>query len=100
MTAVSPGATRGDCRTAFRDRGQSWTPVSLMALPNPNAGNDALTLRDHRHLIVYNHTTEGRSPLNVAISRDGSTWKNVLTLESDPGEFSYPAVIQTSDGRL
>jgi predicted neuraminidase len=27
-------------------------------------------------------------------------WTNALTLESDPGEYSYPAVIQTKDGLL
>jgi predicted neuraminidase len=29
---------------------------------------------------------------------DGREWKAALVLESEPGEFSYPAVIQTSDG--
>jgi len=24
----------------------------------------------------------------------------VLTLENEPGEYSYPAIIQTSDGRV
>ena len=80
------------------DAGQTWTPVTLTALPNPSAGIDALTLRDGRHLIVYNHTAKGRSPLNVAVSRDGKTWDAALVLESDPGEYSYPAVIQTADG--
>lgn len=82
------------------DGGRTWTPLALMDLPNPNAGIDAVTLRDGRHLIVYNHTTEGRSPLNVAISRDGKVWDPVLTLERDPGEYSYPAVIQGADGRV
>jgi predicted neuraminidase len=36
--------------------------------------------------------------LNVAVSRDGLTWEAALVLESEPGEYSYPAVIQTSDG--
>ena len=36
--------------------------------------------------------------LNVAVSSDGKTWKAALVLENQPGEFSYPAVIQTSDG--
>jgi predicted neuraminidase len=49
-------------------------------------------------LIVYNHTAKGRSPLNVSLSRDGATWEAALVLESEPGEYSYPAVIQTSDG--
>ena len=57
-----------------------------------------MTLRDGRHLIVYNHTDRGRSPLNVAVSLDGKTWEAALVLESEPGEYSYPAVIQTSDG--
>lgn len=63
-----------------------------------------------------------RFPLDVAISTDGLKWKHVLTLEDEPGKtkvipvqtspptrerqfdalgdkgFSYPAVIQTSDG--
>jgi hypothetical protein len=34
----------------------------------------------------------------LAISRDGENWTPVLTLENEPGEFLYPAVIQSSDG--
>ena len=57
-----------------------------------------MTLRDGRHLLVYNHTTKGRTPLNVAISHDGKKWQTALVLENGPGEYSYPAVIQTKDG--
>jgi predicted neuraminidase len=49
---------------------------------------------------VYNHAREGRSPLNVALSRDGRSWDAALALERGPGEYSYPAVIQTADGRV
>jgi predicted neuraminidase len=80
------------------DDGRSWTPTELTALPNPSSGTDALTLRDGRHLIVYNHTPKGRTPLNVAVSRDGKVWDAALVLEHEPGEYSYPAVVQTSDG--
>ena len=80
------------------DAGKTWTPMTLAALPNPNSGIDAVTLRDGRQLIVYNHTDRGRSPLNVALSLDGKAWQAALVLESEPGEYSYPAVIQTSDG--
>jgi predicted neuraminidase len=80
------------------DGGTTWTPLALTNLPNPNSGIDAVTLRDGRHLVVYNHTNEGRSPLNVAVSRDGKSWAASLVLERDPGEYSYPAVIQTADG--
>ena len=33
--------------------------------------------RDGRHLLVYNHTAKGRSPLNVAVSADGRAWQAV-----------------------
>ena len=81
------------------DGGKTWGKMTLTALPNPNSGTDAVTLRDGRQLLVYNHTTKGRTPLNVAVSNDGEQWQAALTLEDEPGqEFSYPAVIQTSDG--
>jgi predicted neuraminidase len=80
------------------DDGKSWGKMTATMLPNPNSGIDAVTLRDGRHLIVYNHTTRGRSPLNVAVSSDGTDWKAALVLENEPGEFSYPAVIQSADG--
>ena len=81
------------------DGGKTWGELTLTALPNPSAGTDAVTLADGRHLLVYNHTAKGRSPLNVAISADGVVWRAALQLEDAPGkEFSYPAVIQTSDG--
>lgn len=80
------------------DAGRTWGPMTLTALPNPNSGTDALTLRDGRHLLVYNHTAKGRSPLNVAVSKDGKAWDAAAVLEDTPGEFSYPAAIQTADG--
>lgn len=94
------GRSRSDriFQTWSEDGGRSWTPVTLTELPNPSSGIDALTLADGRHLVVYNHTEDGRSPLNVALSEDGRTWEAALVLEQTAGEYSYPAVIQTSDG--
>lgn len=88
------------------DAGKTWTPLESTGLPNPNAGTDSVTLRDGRHLLVYNHTRRrgpfpsGRNMLNVAVSDDGRTWKAALVLEREKGEFSYPAVIQTADGMV
>jgi predicted neuraminidase len=87
--------------TSSDDGGRTWSALSLIEdLPNPNAGVDAVTLADGRHLIVYNPTTRGRTPLSVALSREGRAWTKALDLETEPGEYSYPAVIQTSDGRV
>jgi predicted neuraminidase len=86
--------------TWSKDAGRSWSAVALTTLPNPSAGTDALTLRDGRHVVVYNHTLTGRSPLNLAISTDGRLWNAALVLERDRGEYSYPAIIQAADGRL
>ena len=80
------------------DGGRTWSEPVLTSLPNPNSGIDAVTLADGRHLLVYNATPKGRSPLNVAVSADGREWRAALVLESEPGEYSYPAVIQAPDG--
>src|SRR6185295_371976 len=88
------------------DGGNAWGAMSLLDLPNPNSGVDAVTLADGRHLLVYNHAIHtrgrwdaGREVLNVAVSTDGKAWQSALVLEREVGqEFSYPAVIQTADG--
>src|SRR5207244_4523142 len=99
-TLQAIGRTRSQriFETWSTDGGRTWSALALTSLPNPNSGIDAVTLGDGRHLSVYNHTTEGRSPLNVAVSRDGTTWAAALVLEREPGEYSYPAVIQSADG--
>lgn len=89
------------------DLGKTWSEMTATSLPNPSAGTDAVTLRDGRQLLVYNHTVRGgktrsgRHLLNVALSKNGMDWKPVLTLEDDTRNnagYSYPAVIQTADG--
>ena len=88
------------------DQGKTWSKMTATSLPNPNSGTDAVTLADGRQLLVYNHTTkEGKEPknrnmLNLAISEDGKNWIPVMTLETKPVKagYSYPAIIQSSDG--
>ena len=96
-------------QTWSKDNGKTWSPLTATNLPNPNSGTDAVTLADGRQLLVYNHTGHranepkgDRFPLDVAISTDGIAWKHVLTLEREPvvSGYAYPAVIQTSDGRV
>ena len=91
------------------DQGRTWSKMTATELPNPSSGTDAVTLADGRQLLVYNPTglqSDGRSgprsPLNVAVSEDGVTWRDVVVLESDDAKngYSYPAIIQTRDGRV
>jgi predicted neuraminidase len=82
------------------DAGRTWGPLSLTDLRNPNSGTDAVSLRDGRHVLIYNPVARGRTPLVAAESRNGRTWTTVAILEEGKGEFSYPAVIQTDDGRI
>jgi predicted neuraminidase len=90
------------CRSISHDGGLTWSPAEPMAsLPNPNSGIDAVTLADGRHVLVYNPTHLGRTPLVLAISSDeGDTWKTAQVLEDAAGEYSYPAVIQAGDGTV
>lgn len=86
------------CTAESSDRGITWSLASPTNLPNPNSAIDAINLSDGRILLVYNHSKENRYPLNIALSSDeGETWDMKLTLETEPGEFSYPCVIQTKD---
>jgi predicted neuraminidase len=80
------------------DNGRTWSEMKLSSLPNNNSGTDAVTLADGRHLLIYNHTTKGRTPLNIALSEDGMRWQAAVVLENEPGEYSYPAIIQSQDG--
>ncbi len=89
------------------DAGRTWGPIFATGLPNPDAGIDGVTLADGRHLLIYNHKVRidgawagSRSRLNAALSDDGDTWDAALMLEDQDGEYSYPAVIQTRDGRV
>lgn len=80
---------------------RAWTRLAPTALPNPDSGIDAVTLDDGRHVLVYNPIRSGRGVLEIAVSQDGREWSQGVRLEDEPGmEYSYPAVIQTRDGRL
>ena len=83
------------------DGGETWTPLAKLGLPNNNAGLEALTLRDGRHLMLYNHLKRGRHAIHLAVSDDGKTWRQAALVEKAPlSEFSYPAMIQAEDGKV
>lgn len=119
--AIQPSILKhknGDLQMVFRTRnrrvgttwssdgGATWSKLDSLELPQNNSGTDAVTLQDGRHLLVYNHVLPdgelakgARTPLNVALSKDGINWYASLVLEDSPiSQYSYPAVIQTADG--
>jgi predicted neuraminidase len=90
-----------------KDNGLSWTKMKRTELLNPNSGTDAVTLKNGSQLIVYNPLIpgkewfNGRFKLNIAESLDGRKWKDIMFLEEGKNEeYSYPAIIQTKDGRI
>lgn len=90
------------------DKGETWSPLVLSSLPNNSSGFDGVTLKDGRQLLVYNHVlppgneSKGpRTPLNIALSKDGKVWYAAAILEDSPiSQYSYPSVIQGKDGMV
>ncbi len=81
--------------------GKRLAPEVLVSSPTQPVGNSIIFTDGIGRVLVFNNTSQGRSPLNVIRSLDGGqTWEEPLALESNPGEYSYPCVIQTSDGRI
>ncbi len=82
------------------DDGKTWGAVHFLALPNPNSGIDAVRLKDGRIVLAFNNSYNRRTPLNLAASADGEHFRIFKTLEDGPGQYSYPAIVQASNGDL
>ena len=82
------------------DDGITWTQAHFIDLPNPNSGIDSVRLRDGRIVLIFNNSFNERTPLNLAVSRDGEHFHIFKTLEDGPGQYSYPAIIQAAKGDL
>lgn len=88
------------CLATSKDEGKTWGKAHPIDLPNPNSAIDAVRLHNGQILLVYNHSSTERTPLNIALSTDGEHWQPSFVLENTPGEYSYPSVIQTKDDQI
>ena len=87
-------------RSRSKDEGHTWSPPELTNLRNPCSPIALAVSADSGRLIIaYNDSYRLRTPLCVGVSNDyGRTW-HVRDIESGPGEYSYPQLIQTPDGQ-
>ena len=90
-----------------KDNGQNWNHTDTLNVVNSNSGVDALTLSKKSFLLVNNPLKQGkdwfngRNILAVEYSKDGLNWTKLFDLENQKeGEFSYPAIIHASDGKV
>ena len=89
------------CRAESKDGGVTFSPAEETKLPNPSAGVDCgITARGD--VFLSGCPTAGlRTAIRLAQSTDdGKTWTKVLDLETEPGEYSYPAMIVSAAGTL
>lgn len=89
------------------NNGKTWTNAEMIDVVNSNSGIDALRLSNKSFLLVNNPLPQGkdwfygRNVLDVEYSNDGVKWNKLFDLENQKeGEFSYPAIIRTNDGRI
>ncbi len=72
--------------------GTSWDLAYPLEILHNNSGLD-LVKTPFGLVLCCNPVTTGRTPLCLLMSDDGISFREVLTLEEEPGEYSYPAVI-------
>lgn len=90
-------------RSDSADEGETWTPAYATELPNNNSGLDLTRGADGALYLLCNPVAANwgvRSPLSLFRSVDeGASWQRLCDLETEQGEFSYPAII-ASGGKL
>jgi predicted neuraminidase len=88
-------------QTESTDGGLTWTPAHETDLKCPDSAISLRALRNGHLLLVHNDSDRARTPLSITRSTDGgTTWSAHLAFESNPGEYSYPSVLQTDDGLI
>lgn len=88
-------------KSVSRDGGLTWSNPEPTEFPNPESGISLVRLSNGNLVLIYNNSKTSRSPLTAAMSADdGKTWPWKRDIETEPFEFSYPCVIQSSNGLI
>ena len=89
-------------RSDSADEGETWCSAYALSLPNNNSGLDLVRTAGGVLYLVCNPVAANwgqRSPLSLFKSTDeGASWQKLLDLETEPAEFSYPAIIADGEG--
>lgn len=84
-------------RSDSTDGGISWCSAYPTDIPNNNSGLDLVKGANGCLYLVCNPVAANwgmRSPLSLFQSKDdGKSWERMCDLESESGEFSYPAIV-------
>lgn len=84
-------------RSDSADDGETWCSAYALSLPNNNSGLDLVRTAGGVLYLVCNPVAANwgqRSPLSLFQStNDGASWQKLFDLETEPAEFSYPAII-------
>ena len=85
------------CESHSTDYGETWSEIVLTDIPNNNSGIDCVKTENGSIVLVCNPVAQhagARTPLSIYLSEDnGETFKKIIDLETEPGEYSYPAIV-------
>lgn len=88
-------------RSDSTDGGLTWGEAYPTPLPNNNSGIDLTQMENGNLVLTYNPVAENwgpRTPLVISYSLDnGETWHGEFPLETNEGEYSYPAIISSGN---
>ena len=91
-------------RSDSENDGQSWSRAYPIDVPNNNSGLDLTRMHDGTLALACNPVAgnwAARTPLSVLFSKDnGESWPERFDIETEPGEFSYPALIEFEAGLM
>ncbi len=87
-------------KTESRDYGKTWSQAQPTTLPNNNSRIALLKLKNGHLVLAHNPTQSPRTPLRLSLSTDGgNTWESSVDVEDEASqEFSYPYLLQSTDG--